>query len=120
MAEPGATAAQIVRSELVNSSAFRSRLDHVPDRLRRDPCAPKLAHPVHPPENSARGDLGGGRPSLYRSLHPNWDRNSSDMLSFADQVRDDPMFLPDLKILRFERDQLGAAQSATNSLTSST
>jgi hypothetical protein len=36
------------------------------------------------------------------------------MLSFADQVCDDPVVLPDLKILRLERDQLGASQAASN------
>jgi len=114
MAEPGAAAAQIMRREPVNSGPLRSCFDYVPDRLRRDPCAPKLAHPVHPPENSARGDLGGCAPAVNSSFHPNRDRNRADMLSFANQVSDDPVLLPNLKILRLERDQLGAAQSATN------
>ena len=36
------------------------------------------------------------------------------MLSFADQVGHNPVLLPDLEILRFEPDQLGASQAASN------
>ena len=36
------------------------------------------------------------------------------MLSFADQICDDPVLLPDLEILRLERDQFGASQATSN------
>src|ERR1017187_10558797 len=68
MTEPGATAAEIMRGKLVNSSALRSCFDHVPDRLRRDPRAPKFTHPVYPPGNRARCDLGGRSPGVNSSL----------------------------------------------------
>src|ERR1019366_10516630 len=112
MTEPGTAAAQIMRGELVNSCALRRCFDYVPDCFRCNPCAPKLAHPVYPPKNGARGDLGGYRPAVNSSFHPNRDRNRADMLSLADQVCDDPVFLADLEVLCLERDQLGAAQSA--------
>ena len=108
MTEAGAATSQIMRGKFVDASALRSGFHHMPDRFRRDPCAPKLAHPVHPPKNGARGDLGGYRPAVNSSFHPNRDRNRADMLSLSDQVRDDPVVLPDLEILRRERDQLGA------------
>jgi hypothetical protein len=36
------------------------------------------------------------------------------MLSFADQVRNDAVFLPELEIFHFERHQLGPPQAASN------
>jgi hypothetical protein len=47
IAESGATAAQNVRSELVDSGALRS-FDHMQDRLRRDPLRPKACPPGSP------------------------------------------------------------------------
>src|SRR5207249_4814088 len=114
MTEPGAAAAQIVRCKLVNSSAHGSGFHHMPDRFRRDPRAPKSAHSVYAPKNRSGADFGGRGPVVNGSLHPNRDRNGADMLSLPDQIRDHPVVLPDLEILRPEGDQLGAPQATSN------
>src|ERR1035437_5422721 len=108
MAEPSTTATEIMRGKFVDASALRSGFHHIPDRFRRDPGAPESAHSAYAPENRSRTDFGGRGPVINRSLHPNRDRNRANMLSFPDQVRDYPVVLPDLEILRRERDQLGA------------
>lgn len=45
---------------------------------------------------------------------PRRDRNCADMLSFADQVRNNAVFLPELEIFHFERHHLGPPQAASN------
>ena len=42
VAQSRASAAQIMRSEILNVGTFRSGFDDVPDGFRREPCAPYL------------------------------------------------------------------------------
>ena len=42
------------------------------------------------------------------------DRNGADVLAFANQVGDHPVFLADLEIFRSESRQFGSAQTAGN------
>src|SRR5450755_1224297 len=114
MTEPGAATAQVMWGKVADASALRSGFHHVPDRLWRDPVAPKFSCSAYPAENRARGDPGSCGPGIDRSFHPDRDRNRADMLSFADQVRNDPVLLADLEIMRFKRDQFGASQATSN------
>jgi hypothetical protein len=114
MAQPGAGTTQIVRGEILDASALRSAFHDMPYRLRREPIAPKFANAVYPTEDGAGPDFGGGGPGVNRLLHPRRDGDCADMLSFADQVRNDAVFFADLEIFHFERDQLGPSQAASN------
>jgi hypothetical protein len=53
-----------------------------------------------------------GDPLINGTFRPRWDRNGTDVLSFADQVGNHPMFLADLEIFRSESHQFGTWQSA--------
>ena len=114
VAQPGAGTTQIVGGKFLDASALRSSSYNMPYRLRREAVAPRLAQAAYPTENGAGADFGGCGPSVHRLLHPrrNWD--CPDMLSFADQIRNDAVLLPDLEIFDFEPDQFGPPQAASN------
>src|SRR3972149_811491 len=114
VAQPGASTPQIVRGKVLDPSAVRSSFHNMPDRLRREPSSPEFAHAVYPTEDRAGADFSGCGPSVNRSLHPRRDRNCADMLSFADQVRNNAVFLPELEIFHFERHHLGSPQAASD------
>lgn len=48
------------------------------------------------------------------AFRPRGDRNGADVLAFANQVGDYPVFLADLEIFRSESRQFGPAQTARN------
>jgi hypothetical protein len=98
---PGAGATQIVRGKILDASALRSAFHDVPYRLRREPIAPKFAYAAYPTEDGAGANSGCGGPGINRLLHPRRDWDCADMLSFADQVRNDAVLLPDLEIFPF-------------------
>jgi len=101
MTQPGAGATQIVRGKILDAGALRSAFHDVPYRLRREPIAPKFANAAYPTEDGAGANSGCGRPAVYRLLHLRRDLDCADMLSFADQVRNDAVLLPDLEIFPF-------------------
>src|SRR5450755_3290819 len=111
MTEPGTATTQVMRGKVVDTSALRSGFHHVPDRLWRDPRAPKFSRSAYSAKNRPPCDLGGCGPGVESSFHPNRDRNRTDVLSFADQVCNDPVLFTDLEILCLERDQFGASQA---------
>lgn len=108
VAQPGASAPQIVWGKILDASALRSSFHNMPYRLRREAVAPKLAQAVYPAENGAGADFGGHGPGVKRPLDPLRDWDCADMLSVADQIGDDAVLLPDLEIFHFERNQLAA------------
>src|SRR5450759_3953866 len=59
-------------------------------------------------------DSGNLGPFVDGSLRPTWDRNCADVLSFADEIGDNPMFLPNLEVLSSKADKFGPPESASD------
>ena len=87
-----------MRPESFDRCALRGPLHNMPDRFRRDPITPDPTEPVYSAEDRTRADASSHGPLVDSLLHPCWHGNCPDVLSFADQVGDDPVFLPNLKI----------------------
>jgi hypothetical protein len=79
-----------------------------------DGFAPDLAEPVYAPEDPACADTGNLGPFVDGSLRPGGGRDCADMLSFADEIGDNPMFLPNLEVLSSQTDRFGPPESASN------
>jgi hypothetical protein len=103
-----------MRCEVLNPGAQGSGLHDMPNCLGRNSFTPNLAKPVYAPEDSARADAGNVSPFVDRSLRPCGDRNGADVLSLADQVGNNAVFLPILQVLRPQAGQFGPSESASN------
>src|SRR5260370_208057 len=99
-------------SKFLYARTLRGRLHHVPDRFGRDSMAPDLAEPTHRAEDQATIDASRIGPHIDGTFRPRWNRNGADVLSFANQISDHPVFLSDLEIARSESLQFSASQSA--------
>src|SRR6266540_3613928 len=94
-------------SEILDPGALRGALHHVPDRLRRDSFAPDSTHPVYSPEDCSGTDAGSYGPLIKGPLHPRWHGDCADVFSFADQIGDNPVILPDLEVFSSESYRFG-------------
>ena len=101
-------------SKVLDAGALRRRLHHVPDRLGRDSIAPDLTQPADSAEDRATIDASRRGPLIDGVFRPHWNRNGTNVLSFANQVSDYPVLFADLEIFRFESNQFGPSQSAPN------
>src|SRR5437773_10708306 len=113
MTETG-TSAQIMRREVLDSGTLGSGLHNVPNRLWRDPFAPKPAEPAYASEDPAGVDTGSLDPTVDSSLRPNGDWNCADMLSLADEIGDDPMFLSNLEVVSSQTDEFSPPEAASD------
>jgi hypothetical protein len=100
MTQPRASATQIVRGKILDDGALRSSFHNMPYRLRRQAIAPKFTQAVYTTENGAGSDSGGCGPTVYRLLCPRRNGDGPDMFSFADQIRNDAVLLPDFGSLQ--------------------
>ena len=103
-----------MRGKILDAGTLRSSFHNMPYCLRREPVAPKFAHSIYRTENGTGADLGGSSPGVNRPLNPRRNRDCADMLSFADQIRNDAVLLPDLEIFHRQPDQFGPPQSASD------
>jgi len=104
--------AEIVRREARDSGLAGRSLDDMPDCFRRDPFSP---HPFRVGSLGERLDPVGTRrisSSHPRALRPCWHWDGTNMFSFADQVRQNPVVFLELKIVLLQPDKLRAAESA--------
>jgi hypothetical protein len=85
----------------------------MPHRLRRDPLTPNAVISIDAPENDSFIDAGGSDPIVKRGFHPGRNRDSSDVFPLADQVGDDPVLFPDLKVFKFQSDEFSPPQTAS-------
>jgi hypothetical protein len=86
----------------------------VPDRLGSDAIAPDLVQPTYSPEDRPTVNASGRGPLIDCAFRPHWNWNSTDVLSFANQVSDHPVFFADLEIFRSESNQFGPSQFASD------
>jgi hypothetical protein len=103
-----------MRSKVLDAGTLRGRFHHVPDRLGRDSIAPNLTQPTYSPEDCPTIDVSRRGPLIDGAFRPHWNRNGTDVLSFANEVGDHPVLLTDLEILRSESNQFGPSQAASN------
>jgi hypothetical protein len=93
---------RVERDALIASLGAPS--DDVPDDILGYSFTPRCPMSAHGSEDSARGYFRRLSPSIDRLLDPSWQRNGTDMTTFANQVHDGPMSLPDLQILNSQRE----------------
>ena len=60
---------------------------NMPNRFRGQSIAPEFVQAAYPTENGAGADFSGGGPRVNRQLYQRRDRDCTDVLSFADQIR---------------------------------
>src|SRR5215472_12767130 len=82
-----------MRREVLDAGTLGSVLDDVPNRFGRDRFSPHLAEPVHPSKDAATVDTSSLNPPIDSSLRPHWHRHGANMLSLADEIGDNPVFL---------------------------
>ena len=63
-----------------------------------------------------RATLDGSRrgPLIDGAFRPHWNRNGTNVLSFANQVSDYPMLLANLEIFHSESNQFSPSQAASD------
>jgi hypothetical protein len=66
-----------------------------------------------PEQYRATIDVSRRGPLIDGTFRPRWNRNCTDVLSFANQVSDYPVLLADLEIFRSESNQFGPSQAAS-------
>src|SRR5260370_37355523 len=114
MAQPSTGATQVVRSQILDFSTFRSRFHHVPDGLRRDSIAPDLIQSTYPTEDRPAVDASRCGPLIDRAFRPGGNRNGPDVLSLANQVSNYTALLANLKVSRSESNQFSSSQAASD------
>jgi hypothetical protein len=75
---------------------------------------PNLTQPAYSAEDRTTIDASRRGPLIDGVFRPHWNRNGTDVLSFANQVSDYPVLFAGLEIFRFESNQFGPSQSAPN------
>src|SRR5262245_7371771 len=103
-----------MRSEVLEAGALGCSLDNMPNRFWGDPVAPDVTEPVHSPEDRTCIYPSSSGPFIDRSLHPRGHRDGADMLPLADQVGNDPVFLPNLEVLHPQPDEFRPPESTPN------
>jgi len=72
--------------------------DNLPDNFFADTIAPSRARLTNAPQHSSASDAGCKGPVINHALYPIWDRHSSDVPSFTDEVHDGPVFIARLEV----------------------
>jgi hypothetical protein len=96
-------------SKASDADTLRGPFHDVPNRLGRNSIAPDLPQPIDSPEDGAIIDGSRRGPLIDGAFRPHWNRNGTDVLSFANQVSDYPMLLANLKIFHSESNQFGSS-----------
>ena len=114
MTQAGATAAEVVRSQVCDVGAPGRALNNMPYRFRRDMFAPDRPGSADRPKDEPGRYSGSVHPVIHRAFHPVWHWNRSDVLAFANQVGYNPVVLPDLQVGDPEPNQLRAPEAAAD------
>src|ERR1019366_2138872 len=101
-------------SKVLDAGTLRGRCHDVPNRLGRDSIAPDLSRPTYSPEDRTTIDASRRGPLIDGAFRPHWNRNCTDVFSFANQVSDYPVLLANLEIFCSESNQFGPSQAASN------
>src|SRR5260370_11081048 len=102
VAESCAGAAEVMRSEILDVGACRSRFDDVPDGFRCQAVARDLFLSAYSPKDCTLTYLSCSGPLIDSALSPHRNWNCANVLSFANQIGDHPVLLADLKIFHPE------------------
>ena len=112
--QPGAAPAEVMRCELCDPSASGRPLHHVPYCFWGDVVTPDRAASADSAKDEAGPYLRCLRRVIYRPFNPAWPRNSSDVLALADQIGHNPVFFPDLKVVKLQSNQFGTPETASD------
>ena len=96
VAQPSASAAQVVRSELLDACAAGGVPDNLPQHFRRHPTTPDPASLVDRAKERTISDVASLFPLVDRHLHAVRNRDCTDVSGFPHQVGDDPVLLSQL------------------------
>ena len=83
-------------------------LNNLPDNFFADTIAPSRARLTNAPQHPSASDAGCKGPIIDDALYPIWDRHSSDVPSFADEVHDSPVFIATLEVTKVKFDEFAA------------
>src|ERR1019366_2058569 len=103
-----------MRRKVLDAGTLRGRFHHMPDRFGRDSIAPNLTQPTYSPEDCPIIDASRRGPLIDGAFRPHWNRNGTDVLSFANHVSNYAVLFADLEIFRSEPNQFGPSQAASN------
>jgi hypothetical protein len=113
MAQPGARAPKVMRSQLLDADPSCELFDNAPYDLFCDTCAPDWTRFVYAPEYPSGADVRHRSPNIQGRFDPIWNWNGSNMTTLSNQVNNGPVILSLLKMVDTEVDEFGSAQSAT-------
>jgi hypothetical protein len=113
MTQTGARAAQIMRSQSLDSSDLSTLADDPPDQLFTDSWPPDLPGAAHPAKHRALNDCSSVQPPIQSRLYPEWDRDGPDMSTLSIEIDDSPVFISLLKVTKSESRQLCPAKATT-------
>jgi hypothetical protein len=102
-----------MRRGVLDSGPLSRGLYNVPNRFWRVAFTPGFTKPVYAQQNPALADPGGFGPLVDDALRPSRDRNGCEYASFANQIGDHPMFLPNVEVLDSQTDKFRAPASAS-------
>ena len=99
-------------SELGESQLSGVLLDNLPDNFLADTIAPSRARLTNATQHPSTNEAGCEGLLIDHTLYPIWDRHSSDVPSFADEVHDGPVFIPTLEVTEVKFGEFPATETA--------
>jgi hypothetical protein len=91
VAQTGACAPQVMRSNILQATFRASGLNQASDYLRTESAVPNALGLIDGPKYRAHGDARGGHPVVHRGFDPGWDWNRPHVVALPDHVGDHPM-----------------------------
>jgi hypothetical protein len=113
MTEAGTPAAEVMGSEVRDSDSPGRTFHHVPYGFGCEVVPPELAVSAHSAKDETCRYPRNLCPVIYGAFHPLRHRNRSDVRALPDQIGHNPVFLPDLKVVGPQPNQLGAPETAS-------
>ena len=113
MTQASAGAPTIVRRQLRDTSPTGVLLDDVPNHLLCDAFSPHVSLFGYAAEDPPVRDARRFKPEIGGRFNPIRHWNGPDVRRLADQVGNDPVVLPLLKVIRPQSSHFASAQAAT-------
>jgi hypothetical protein len=97
--QPRSTSTEVVTSKLRYSGAPVRSLHHTPYGLGNNVVSPDRAGSADSAKDEAGRYHCGLHPVIHRPFDPARHRYRSDVLALPDEIRHNPVFLPDLEVV---------------------
>jgi len=112
--KPSAGSAEIVWSKHAETAIRSCLTDDRPDYLRGEPSTPNFAGLHNSAGKNSTLQVCRVNPGVHSRLNPRRDRYGPHMSAFADEVRQNPVILPELEVFNLHRHNLGPAKTTTH------